>query len=94
MELVSVGWDNAEVDIGVNRREDNVSLDKRAGILEACSLDWVDRKTAFDPGNGSLQCIKTGQLFYIARLFWQYKGAAAGKIWLPGNGYPGCGGGI
>ncbi len=44
MELVSVGWDNAEVDIGVNRREDNVSLDKRAGILEACSLDWVDRK--------------------------------------------------
>lgn len=44
MELVSVGWDNAEVDIGVNRREDNVSLDQRAGILEACSLERADRK--------------------------------------------------
>lgn len=47
MELVSVGWDNAEVDIGVNRRESNVSLDKRAGILEASSLDRVDRKLLF-----------------------------------------------
>ena len=36
---VSVGWDNAEVDIGVNRREDNISLDKRAGILKACSIE-------------------------------------------------------
>ena len=86
MELVSVGWDNAEVDIGVNRREDilavektdrqyktmhtaaqrkiaalrraagaiptadficreyNISLDQRAGILEACSLEKEEKK--------------------------------------------------
>ena len=41
---VSVGWDNAEVDIGVNRREGNESLDKRAGILKVCGMDKNDNK--------------------------------------------------
>lgn len=44
MEQVSVGWDNVEVDIGVNRREENISLDQRAGILEACSMEKEDKK--------------------------------------------------
>ena len=44
MHPVSVGWDNVEVDIGVNRREDNISLDKRAGILKVCDLEKEERK--------------------------------------------------
>ena len=36
MHSVFVGWDNVEVDIGVNRRADNVNLDKRA----AASIPW------------------------------------------------------
>lgn len=45
MEPVSVGWDNAEVDIGVNRRgNQQIGLDKRAGILEARDLERGERK--------------------------------------------------
>ena len=44
MYPVSVGWDNAQADIGVNRREDNINLDKRAGILKVCGLDKEERK--------------------------------------------------
>lgn len=44
MHPVFVGWDNVEVDIGVNRREDNINLDKRAGILKVCGLDKQERK--------------------------------------------------
>ena len=44
MHSVFVGWDNVEVDIGVNRRADNVNLDKRAGILKVCGLDKKERK--------------------------------------------------
>lgn len=39
MYPILVGWENVEVDIGGNRREDNKSVDKRTGILKACSLD-------------------------------------------------------
>lgn len=41
---VLVGWDNVEVDIDVNRRQDNINLDKRAGILKVCGLDKEERK--------------------------------------------------
>ncbi len=34
---VSIGCENAYVDIGVNRREGNDSLDKRLGILKVCN---------------------------------------------------------
>ncbi len=44
MHPVFVGWDNVEVDIGVNRREDNINLDKRAGILKVCGLDKEETK--------------------------------------------------
>lgn len=44
MHPVLVGWDNAEVDIGVNRREEDISLDKRAGILKVCGMDKKQRK--------------------------------------------------
>ena len=44
MHPVFVGWDNVEVDIGVNRREDNINLDKRAGILKVCGFDTEERK--------------------------------------------------
>ena len=44
MHLVLVGWDNAEVTIGVNRRENNTKLDQRAGILKVCGLDKEERK--------------------------------------------------
>ncbi len=44
MHPVLVGWDNVEVDIGVNRRQDNINLDKRAGILKVCGLDKEERK--------------------------------------------------
>lgn len=44
MHPVLVGWDNVEVDIGVNRRADNINLDKRAGILKVCGLDKEERK--------------------------------------------------
>ena len=44
MNLVLVGWDNAEVTIGVNRRENNTKLDQRAGILKVCGLDKEERK--------------------------------------------------
>lgn len=44
MHPVLVGWDNVEVDIGVNRRENNINLDKRAGILKVCGLDKEERK--------------------------------------------------
>lgn len=64
MELVSVGWDNAEVDIGVNRRESNVSLDKRAGILEASSLDRVDRKLLLIRVTAHCNVLKRDNFFY------------------------------
>ncbi|MDE6725324.1 MAG: alkaline ceramidase [Ruminiclostridium sp.] len=41
---VSVAWDNAEVDIGVNRREDSISSDKRAGVLKVCGSDKEEKK--------------------------------------------------
>ncbi len=44
METVRVGCMNAEVDIGVNRRNGGTSLDKRAGILKVCSLRNSDVK--------------------------------------------------
>lgn len=44
MHPVSVGWDNVEVDIGVNRRQDNINLDKRAGILKADDLEKDEKK--------------------------------------------------
>ena len=44
MHPVLVGWDNVEVDIGVNRREGNIKLGKRAGILKVCGLDKEERK--------------------------------------------------
>lgn len=44
MHPVLVGWDNVEVDIGVNRRQDNINLDKRAGILKVCGLDKEETK--------------------------------------------------
>lgn len=44
MHPVLAGWDNAEVDIGVNRRADNPNLDKRAGILKVCGLDKGESK--------------------------------------------------
>ena len=33
---VLAGWENAEIDIGVNRREENINLDRRLGIFVAC----------------------------------------------------------
>lgn len=33
---VTVGWNNAFVDIGLNRRKGNDNLDRRAGILKVC----------------------------------------------------------
>lgn len=44
MHPVLVGWDNAEVAIGVNRQENNAKLDQRAGILKVCGLDKEERK--------------------------------------------------
>lgn len=44
MHPVFAGWDNVEVDLGVNRREDNINLDKRAGILKVCGLDKAESK--------------------------------------------------
>lgn len=35
-EEISVGWENAYVDIGVNRRKESTALDKRLGILKVC----------------------------------------------------------
>lgn len=37
LQEVCVGWDNASVDIGVNRRKGNTRLDKRVGILKVCN---------------------------------------------------------
>ena len=34
---VNVGWENACVDIGVNRRKGTEPLDKRAGVLKVCN---------------------------------------------------------
>lgn len=39
MQSVRVGYMNAEVDIGVNRRAGNTFLDKRAGIVKVCDLE-------------------------------------------------------
>lgn len=44
MNAITVGWDNVEVDIGVNRRDDNVCMDKRAGILKVCDLEKEEMK--------------------------------------------------
>ena len=38
MQEVSVGWGNAHVDIGVNRRKESKKLDPRAGILKVCDV--------------------------------------------------------
>lgn len=43
MHPVLVGWDNAEVDIGVNRRTDNTNVDKRAGIVRVCGLNKEEK---------------------------------------------------
>lgn len=39
MKPVAVGWDNVEVNIGVNRREDNENIDNRAGVLKVCDAN-------------------------------------------------------
>ena len=39
MSEVSVGWDNAEADIGRNRRNPSERIDRRVGILKVCSGD-------------------------------------------------------
>lgn len=39
MKPVAVGWDNAEVNIGANRRGDNVNIDNRAGVLKVCDAN-------------------------------------------------------
>lgn len=36
LEEISVGWKNSYVDIGVNRRKESETLDKRLGILKVC----------------------------------------------------------
>lgn len=41
---VSVGWDNVEADIGVNRREPSDEIDCRVGILKICASDSNDLK--------------------------------------------------
>ena len=39
IQPVRIGYMNAEVNIGVNRRVGNANLDKRAGILKVCDLE-------------------------------------------------------
>ena len=39
---VSVGWDNAEADIGSNRRASSDRIDRRVGILKICSAGGDD----------------------------------------------------
>lgn len=39
MEPVAVGWGNAYVDIGLNRRRESSVLDRRCGILKVCSAE-------------------------------------------------------
>lgn len=41
---VSVGWDNVEADIGVNRRKSSAEIDRRVGILKICASDSNDLK--------------------------------------------------
>lgn len=36
MEAVQIGYMNADVAIGVNRRDENADIDKRAGVLKVC----------------------------------------------------------
>lgn len=43
-EEVSVGWGNASVNIGVNRRKENNNQDNRVGILKVCSDKTDDVK--------------------------------------------------
>lgn len=42
MKPVSCGWTNAEAEIGINRREENPSLDKRIGLLKVCEESKAD----------------------------------------------------
>ena len=44
MTEVSVGWDNAEADIGVNRRNASAKVDRRVGILKICAGNNDDIK--------------------------------------------------
>lgn len=39
LRAMNVGWGNACVDIGVNRRRGTEPLDKRAGVLKVCSVE-------------------------------------------------------
>jgi len=39
LQPAGIGYMNAEVDIGVNRRTGNTNLDKRAGILKVCDSE-------------------------------------------------------
>lgn len=41
---VSVGWDNVEADIGVNRRKSSAEIDRRVGILKVCASNSNDLK--------------------------------------------------
>lgn len=44
MSEVSVGWDNVQADIGNNRRESSDKIDRRVGILKACSSNTNELK--------------------------------------------------
>ena len=44
MREVSVGWDNAQADIGNNRRKSSDKVDRRVGILKVCSSNQNDLK--------------------------------------------------
>lgn len=83
MQPVSVGWDNAEVDIGVNRREDNISVDKRAGILKADSLGKDETKLLLIRVTAHCNVLKGDNYFISPDYFGSIRDLLRGKYGCP-----------
>lgn len=83
MHPVSVGWDNAEVDIGVNRREDNISLDKRAGILKAAALEKEETKLLLIRVTAHCNVLKRDNYFISPDYFGSIRDLLRGKYGCP-----------
>lgn len=83
MRPVSVGWDNAEVDIGVNRREDNISLDKRAGILKADGLEKNETKLLLLRVTAHCNVLKRDNYFISPDYFGSIRDLLRGKYGCP-----------
>lgn len=83
MREVSVGWDNAEADIGNNRRESSDKIDRRVGILKVCSGNKDDLELIILRLTAHCNVLKRDNFLISADYFGAVRKAFAEKYHCP-----------